>query len=453
MKQPNAQVETVSAGLTRRNMLRGSVAVLGGAFITAALASCTPAFAQQVQQLKFWHLLSGGDGIKMNALVQTVDAENPEFRATQSVLAWGTPYYTKLAMASVGGRAPDVAIMHVTRVAGYAPGGLLDPWDRKILAEEGVTEDSFLPRVFEKGVIDGELFSVALDTHPFIMMYNTEIADQAGVLGPDGLMQQIDSPEQFLEVASKIQQVTGKFGISYGYLGDGAQMWRLFYTFYAQQGAGMVLEPGKPAEVDMDAAVKALEFIRTMLDGTIASASGDYATAISEFIGGGSGILLTGVWELPTMQNAEIPFDAAPIPTLFGTPATYADSHTFVLPHQNDPDEAKRRDVYTFVAGILKNSISWAEAGHIPAYLPIVDSPDYEALLPQSHYAQAAENVVFDPVAWFSGSGSDFQNYFLQYVQDVFRGNQDPHEGMQAFVDRLDVLLSRPNPLAPADAN
>src|SRR5690625_6305486 len=31
---------------------------------------------------------------------------------TQTVLAWGAPYYTKLAMASTGGRAPDLAVMH-----------------------------------------------------------------------------------------------------------------------------------------------------------------------------------------------------------------------------------------------------------------------------------------------------------------------------------------------------
>jgi multiple sugar transport system substrate-binding protein len=43
-------------------------------------------------------------------------------------------------------------------------------------------------------------------------------------------------------------------GLSYGYLGDGSQMWRLFYTFYRQTGAEMKLAPGQPAQVDEAAA-------------------------------------------------------------------------------------------------------------------------------------------------------------------------------------------------------
>jgi multiple sugar transport system substrate-binding protein len=437
--------------LSRRSVLTGGALLLGGALLPTTLAGCSSIAAGSVEQLKFWHLLSGGDGIKMNALVEQANEEHSdEFHATQTVLTWGTPYYTKLAMASVGGRAPELAVMHATRVAGYAPGGLLDPWDLDILAEEGVTEETFLPRVWEKGVMNGELYSIALDTHPFIMMFNTEHATAAGLLDANGRLPEMTSPDQFLEVARAMQAVTGVHGLSYGFLNDGAQMWRLFYTLYAQHGAEMKLEVGKEAEFDMDAAVESLTFIQTLLDGTITAQTGDYGTAVSEFVSGDSGLFFTGVWELPTMVNAELPVDAQVIPTLFGTPATYADSHAFVLPHQNNPDEAKRRDTYRFIASVLKNSISWAEAGHIPAYQPIVESPAYGELVPQIHYAEAAQQVVFDPAAWFSGSGSDFQAYFAENVQNVFLGREDPQKGMEGFARRLNIMLNRPNPLESA---
>jgi len=85
------------------------------------------------------------------------------------VLAWGTPYYTKLAMASAGGRSPDLAIMHLSRLAGYAPGGLLDPWDTDLLAEFGVTEQDFPAVAWQRSQHRGRLFAVPLDTrahHP-----------------------------------------------------------------------------------------------------------------------------------------------------------------------------------------------------------------------------------------------------------------------------------------------
>ncbi|MCU1420276.1 MAG: carbohydrate-binding protein, partial [Mycetocola sp.] len=102
--------------LSRRTILLGGAAVFGGAVLGPTLSGCAPAGAGGARPLKFWHLLSGGDGIVMAGLVDAANADNPEFHATQTVLAWGTPYYTKLAMASVGGRAPDVAIMHASRL-------------------------------------------------------------------------------------------------------------------------------------------------------------------------------------------------------------------------------------------------------------------------------------------------------------------------------------------------
>ncbi|MFT7712138.1 extracellular solute-binding protein [Clavibacter tessellarius] len=434
---------------SRRQLIMGGAAALGGAFLVGGLSGCAPqvASAGGIVDLKYWHLLSGGDGIRMTEMVREAEETGDGFDVTATVLAWGQPYYTKLAMASVGGRAPDVAVMHAARVPGFAPGGLLDPWDLDVLAELGVTQADFEPRVWEKGVVDGKLYSIALDSHPFVMMYNTDIAGQAGLLGDDGQLAPLGSPEAFADAMRAMQRVTGVHGLSYGYLGDGTQMWRLFYTLYKQMGGQMELPTGGQVVYDREKALAAVDFIRTLLDGTIATPSGDAGTAIAEFAGGKSGAIFTGVWELPTFQTAKLPFDAMPIPTLFGTPASFADSHAFVLPHQNAPDPEKRRKSYEFVTDLLKNSLQWAGAGHIPAYKPVIDSPEYAELLPQAHYASAAEQIEYDPVAYFTGSGSDFQTFFAENMQNVFLGRLDPAAGLDAFIAQIDALLAKPNPL------
>jgi multiple sugar transport system substrate-binding protein len=436
-------------GLSRRQLLLTGAGALGAAAVgVPMLGGCSPGGAPADRnRLDFWHLLSGGDGIKMAALIDSVNEANEEYYAWPTVLAWGAPYYTKLSMASVGGRAPDIAIMHSSRVPGYAPGGLLDPWDLDLLAEVGVTEAEFPGPIWEKGFSEDSLYAIALDAHPFIMMYNTDICEQAGVLGSDGQLAEITSPEQFLEVATAIQGVTGQHGLSYGYLGDGAQMWRLWYCLYRQHGAEMDLS-GETVEYDLDAAVESLEFMQQLLDDTVASSSSDYANAVAEFASGGSGLFFTGVWELPTMQGAGIALDAQTVPTLYGTPAAYGDSHAFVLPHQDNPDPESRRMTYQFMSDILHSSLSWAEAGHIPGFLPITESSEYQALVPQAHYANAAEILNYDPPAWFSGSGSNFQEYFAEYIQGVLLNGDDPATGFEGFIDRVDRLLTMPNPVA-----
>ena len=433
--------------LSRRQLMTGTAA-LGSLLAAGALTGCGGnAEASTARDIGFWHLLSGGDGIKMQAMIDAANQANPQFMVDPTVLAWGPPYYTKLAMASAGGRPPELAIMHASRVPGYAPGGLIDPWDLSLLAEHGVTDADFAPRIWEKSQQDGKVFSIALDSHPFVMFYNTDVAGKAGLLGSNGQLEEVTSPQDFMAMAMEMQKVTQAHGLSFGYLGSGSQMWRLFYTLYKQHGADMELTPGQPMKVDRDAAIESLEFMASLFDDTIAAKSGDISTGIAEFARGDSGILFSGVWELPTLKKAGLPVDAATIPTLYGTPAAYADSHSFVLPRQLNLDETKRRDVYKFVSDVLKGSLSWAEAGHIPAYQPVVRSQAYKNLTPQVHYANAADVIAYDPESWFSGSGSDWQTYFAENVQNVLLGRDKAVAGWDAFEERTNHLLSRPNPV------
>lgn len=433
--------------LSRRQFLTAATLTAGAAL----LAGCSPLSptGSRTETLQFWHLLSGGDGVTMSSLLDGVNSAQSDYRIRPTVLAWGTPYYTKLAMAGAGGRAPDVAIMHATRVNGWAPGGLLDTWDVDRLAELGVDRSTFPGPIWEKGFVGDRLFSVALDAHPFVLMFNTDICDAAGVLDSDGTLRETSSPEEFVDQLREVGAQAPDHALSFGYLGDGAQMWRLFYGLYAQHGLQIELPVGGKAVIDKDAAVEALRFMQTLLDGEIAAARADYGGAVAEFATGKSGMLMTGVWELRTMQAANLPFDATTIPTLYGTPAVYADSHSFVLPHQANANDERRDLVYRFVADMLKDSFQWAEAGHIPAYLPVTSSPAYDDLVPQAHYASAADHVVYDPTAWFTGSGSSFQGEFGAAVQNVLLSGADPAAAIDRFEARVNTLLRQPNPADP----
>jgi multiple sugar transport system substrate-binding protein len=433
--------------LSRRQFLAAASVAAG----TVLLAGCAPGTgsASTAQTLQFWHLLSGGDGVTMTSLLQGVNDAQSDYFIRPTVLAWGTPYYTKLAMAGAGGRAPDVAVMHATRTVGWAPGGLLDTWDIDKLAELGIDSSTFPQPIWEKGFVGDGLYSIALDAHPFVLMFNTDICDAAGALDSQGRLRETTSPEEWVDQLREVAGAAPGHALSYGYLGDGAQMWRLFYGLYAQHGIQMEMPVGGKVVIDKDVAVEVLEFMRSLLDGEIAAAQADYGTAVAEFATGESGMLMTGVWELRTMQNAGIPFDATMIPTLYGTPAVYADSHSFVLPHQANADPVKRDLTYRFVADMLKRSFGWAEAGHIPAFLPVTESPEYADLIPQANYAEAAQHVVYDPVAWFTGSGSNFQGEFGAAVQGVLLSGDDPAAAIDRFESRINTWLTQPNPADP----
>lgn len=432
-------------GFSRRSFLRGGAFLAGGTALMA-LGGCG-AVARPQEQLSFWHLLTGSDGRTLTTMIDDFTAANTDVKIRQTILGWGSPYYTKLAMASAGGRAPDIAVMHSARVPGYAPGGLLDAWDADLLADLGVSAETVPELVWKKGLNGDRVLSVAMDTHPFVLYYDKSAASTAGVLDAGGLITGADSPEGFRDVALAMAEVTGGHGLAYGFLNDPSNMWRMFYTWYKQTGAEMSFPEGGTVQLDRDAAMTSLEWIVSLLDDEVASSSNDGGTAISEFATGRTGMFLGGVWEIGTFKENDIDLGMQVIPTVFDTPVAFCDSHSFVLPHQSSPDAWKREKSHEFVADLLKSSLQWAEAGHIPAYTPVLESPAYQELVPQRDYADAVDYVVYDPEAWFSGSGSDLHRHFGDAMQSVYMGNVKPADGLDAFVSRINTLMSRPSPV------
>lgn len=112
-------------------------------------------------------LAAARGGVNMQGMLDDFSAGHPEIALEAATLQWGAPYYTKLGMAGAGGRAPELAVLHLARLAGFAPGKLVDPFDLDLLAEHGVREKDFPPDIWRRGRAGGKQYAVPFDTHPF----------------------------------------------------------------------------------------------------------------------------------------------------------------------------------------------------------------------------------------------------------------------------------------------
>ncbi|MER7052608.1 MULTISPECIES: extracellular solute-binding protein [unclassified Streptomyces] len=452
---PAQEVSAVSdpvRRLSRRRLLRHTMAGAGALLAAAPLSGCaSPASASGASALSVWDLFQGGDGMLMDEMIEAVSkgAGGAEgFEVDRTILDWGPSYYTKLAMSAAGGRASDVAAMHLSRLAGYAPGGLVDPFDLDLLAEFGVTRKDFTPAVWERTQHEGTVYAIPLDVHPFIVFYDKEAAETAGLLDSSGELLPLGSPEALLDAGKALADATGQAGILFGHVTDTAQNWRLFAGLYAQTGAAFTLPDGGAPEIDTDAAVRVVTLMKQLFDGRTNPNNLDYNSALAAFTSRRGGMAMLGEWELPTLKKAGFPLGAAPFPQVFDRPAVYTDSHSFVLPHQENPDPARRREAHRYVAEILRQSLTWASAGHIPAYQPVLAEPGYAGLKPQSSYADAAKVAVLDPPNWFVGAGSNFQNRMCQPLQSALLGNTSAEKAVRQMVREADALLRQPNPVA-----
>ena len=131
---------------------------------------------------------------------------------TAVTLAWGNPYYTKLSLATVGGRPPDVAVSHLSRVPTLVEAGLLQALDPDAMADHDMAAEDFEPVAWDKATFGDATYAVPLDTHPFVLFYNTDICKKAGLLDADDQLVPMDGPDAFIEALRKAKEVTGTLG-------------------------------------------------------------------------------------------------------------------------------------------------------------------------------------------------------------------------------------------------
>ncbi|GCF11884.1 extracellular solute-binding protein [Dictyobacter arantiisoli] len=435
------------ARMTRRNFLQQTAALgIGGSAALTLLNACGSPLASSGTHVTYWNLFGGGDGVRMVQMENNFSQSHPNINLEAVTLAWGAPYYTKLAMAAAGGRPPDVAISHMTRVPIYASENLLDPFDIDELARYGITEDKFLPAIWQRAHYNGKLYTIPLDTHPFVLYYNTDICQKAGLLNADGSLKPLNSPEVLMDAFKRAQQVTGPGTFGLAAEAQAITAWRLFYTLYSQLGGEVLSADGKTLTMDDTKAEQVLSFMADLtLKSKVASPFQDYAGAVALFGSGKAAFHWNGEWEVTTfLAQKDLHFNMAPFPQLYDTYRVQADSHAFILPHQLAVDPARRAGALEYISYMLKNSQNWAAGGHIPAYLPVTESDAYKQLKPQSNYASVAANAVLDPIAWFSGSGSELENQAGAAFQGVFTGAMTSTQALQQFKAALQKLLAIP---------
>jgi multiple sugar transport system substrate-binding protein len=396
----------------------------------------------QPVEVVWWDFLGGGDGIRMKALIERFHAERPDIRITATTLPWGVPYYTRVATAIPVGEGPDIMTFHISRLPLSAPTGIFRPFSDEDLAGVDLSRDDFFPHLIERATFNGELLCLPFDVHPHILYFNREILREVGLIGEDGLPIGFDGIDNFNAALRRIQEHTGNYPLSFG--ADSGTTWRIFSTLLSQQGATLI--EGNDVIVGEEA-LRALETMRYWLAEGLAP-DAEYAAAIALFTGGQAAIHLNGVWEVPTMVDLAargelFDWGAIAYPVLFDQRANWADSHCFAVPHSpRRPVEGERlAAVLEVLSWMNKNSLAWAEAGHIPAYLPVVNSPEFQTMEPNATFAPAGEFAVLDPKSPIAGVGSPLFDAVTNLLVPAVHGLLPTDQALQMLEEELEALL------------
>ena len=417
----------------------------------AALTLGSSAVAQAKTQITWWDFLSGGDGIRMKGMISAFEKENPDIEINATTLEWGVPFYTKVQTSAAIGQGPDIMTYHLSRMPLGVSTGTLRPFSDEELKSVGLSQDDYFGTDWDAAHVDGKLYGVPLDIHSVVLYYNKDLLKKAGLLGDDGKPKGLDGLDNFNAAIKKLTDPgAGQYGLSiHDGLPDGSSVWRIFYTLLSQQD-GTFLKDGKVLDGDsFDKAKTAISTVSNWVGQGWAPKNTSYPASIALFTSGKAAMHINGVWEVPTMvdlaKQNKLGFEwgAMQIPVLFAHPATWADSHAFAIPNRKGNDIApdKLKAVLTTIAWMNRHSISWANAGHIPAYKPVTESADFTAMKPNSDYASLAKTAAFDPKSIITGVASPAYDAATNYLEPAANGQIDPSAAVSQMRDELQNAL------------
>ena len=119
----------------------------------------------------------------IQTLANSFNAEQDEIVVNTVVVGW--PGVTELNANLAAGSAPDIMLLHSSRIPNYASRGLLTPLG-DVLAGTGKDADDLTTTA--RGFVEwnGELYGIPLDLHGHLWHINVGLWEQAGLVNDDG---------------------------------------------------------------------------------------------------------------------------------------------------------------------------------------------------------------------------------------------------------------------------
>lgn len=425
--------------------MRKTIAKLLGSVVLAA-GMAAPAWA--VVEVEWWDFLAGGDGVRMKALIQQFNEEHPDIRITGTTLEWGVPFYSKVRTSVAVGQGPDIMTYHLSRIPLALDEGVLSPITAEDLAKAELSTDDFFPASIEAASgPDGQLVAVPFDIHSIVAHYNRSALEGTEWLDENGNLTGINSVEDLTALLKWAKENGFSDPLSFQSEGGGG-VWRMFYTLFRQQGGELISGDEVLAGDNEARAAKAIQILADWRSEGLIPEQASYEASVALFSGGKAILHPNGVWEAPTFRDqteaGTLNFEwfANEMPQLLEQRATWADSHALAIPNAPDMDAETREAVLKVIGWMQRHSLAWAEAGHIPAYKPTVESAEYQAMQPNATYASLADHAAFDPRSKIAGVASPVYDAVNNFVAPAIHGFMSAEDAARQMKEELQSLLN-----------
>jgi multiple sugar transport system substrate-binding protein len=389
-------------------------------------------------QVRFWNGFTGPDGRTMLRIVREFNQQNQDTRVLMQRMDWAT-YYNKLFVAGIGGRAPDVFIVHAGNLERFIRAGFIEPLDDLAVPENGFDPADMVPAVWQSVARDGAHHGIPLDVHMLGMYYNKRLFREAGIVDEAGEPVPPVDRASFLDAARRLTADTDNNGRT--------DQWGYVFTWFRtnvyaimnQWGGRFISDDGTRCLLAESPNPEALQFCADLIRKEQVAPTPESFDSWTGFRQGKVGMVFEGIYMLSDLRKQEdLEWGAAPVPVLGERPAVWADSHVLCMRAGLDP--ARRDAAWRFIVFLSDNMLDWAEGGQVPVRLSQLESERFAGMPAQTAFATQLPHIVYVPRVPFI---FEFLTEYDAAVERALRGSLEPGEALRDAAGRVDRAIAR----------
>ena len=374
--------------------------------------------------LEFWTMLTGADGINMDAIVVDFNATNPNFTVNHRPMP-AEDLYINFPLAVMSGQGvPDIALNHIERMRVFAENDLisdLTPW----LANHGISAANYNPRAWSMASFDGGHWGVPLDVHSFVLYVNMDLYE---IHGQGELDDGIITWDEIIDAAPRLVEAgIIPFPITWARA--------IFLSMYGQLNGSLSTDGENPDFNNADA-LRVFEFWQMLYNNGWTTREGDSSWEM--FLGGHAMFTPEGIWMYNNTVQGGLNVRMVNFPVWDpAVKGNWTSSHQFVVPTA-DRDDDRIAGIFEFIDFVGQNSIEWARAGQVPAHVAILDHPEFVDM-PQAFLAGYDQELAMYDFKHYGHAVEALDAVFFE----VLFGRMTPEEALDQAIrearDRIEM--------------
>lgn len=363
----------------------------------------------------------------MLAIIRRFNEQHPHIQVSMQRTDWAT-YYNKLFVAGLGGRAPEVFVIHTDTLSRFIRANLVRQVDDLVGGADGVDLADVDANVWDSVEHEGRHYALPLDVHPLGLFYNRPLFRRAGISAPP------TNRQEFIAALQKVKALNEPSTWGFVYTWQRINVWALI----AQNQGDIFTPDGLATTINSPENIETFQFCADLVKQGFAPPPQDFDSWIG-FRQGRVAMTFHGIFMLPDLQRQEdLDWAAAPMPVLFDKPATWANSHNLCIA----PDLTGRElaAAKTFITYLSDHSLDWAAGGQVPVRKSLRASPRFQQMEAQREFARQIPYLSYMPNVPFV---LEYLAEFDYALERTLRGSVTPAVALDGAAKNIARVIER----------